>query len=140
SIDLLYLGEFKLRVNSKYFLMLVFILSSIASLFVAFHKELPHEKLSLTITRSLLLIVPFHAFIAVVLYNETKNKLLKLTVYSLSILLAINLVGFFVLGLSNGVHSIEGRINFPFLDSFYSGASLIAIINLILLYYLNRAW
>jgi hypothetical protein len=139
-IDLLYHGEFGFRINTKYFLMLLFVLSSIASLFVAFNKGLPESTLLLTLTKSLLLIVPFHSFIVVVLYNDKKDNLLRLTLYSLSFLLAINLIGFFVLGLSNGVHSIEGRINFPFLDSFYSGASLLAIINLILLYFLKRTW
>ncbi len=140
SIDLLYYGEFGLRINAKYFLMLVFIVSSIASLFVALHKNLPESTLLLTVTKSLLLIVPFHSFIMVWLYNDAKDSLLRLTLYSLSLLLAINLFGFFILGLSNGVHSIEGRINFPFLDGFYSGASLLAIINLFLLYFLKRTW
>jgi hypothetical protein len=57
---------------------------------------------------------------------------------SLTILLAINLMGFYLFGLTNEVHSIEGRINFPFLDGFYSGACLLAIINLLLVYYLKQ--
>jgi hypothetical protein len=36
--------------------------------------------------------------------------------------------------MSNEVHNIEGRVNFPFLDGLYSGACLLAIINLMLLY------
>ena len=139
-IDLLYQREFKSRLNGYYFFMLLFILSSAASLFIALGKGLPEATLTLTITKSLLLIVPFHSFLMVILYNEKKGSLLKLTLLSLSLLLAINLVGFFVLRLSNGVHSIEGRLNFPFLDGFYSGASLLAIINLMLLYYLQRTW
>jgi hypothetical protein len=115
-------------------------LSSIASLFVALHKGLPESGILLMSTKSLELIVPFNAFVVFIIYNYEKKNLLWLTLLSLSLLLIINLIGFFILHLSNEVHSIEGRINFPFLDSFYSGASLLAIINLILLYYLKRTW
>lgn len=139
-IDLLYSGEFEVRLNVNYFFMLLFILSSIASFFIALSKGLPEANLIMTLTKSLLIIVPFHSFLMVLLYNEQRGSLLRLTLFSLSFLLAINLVGFFALGLTNGVHSIEGRLNFPFLDGFYSGAGLLAIINLMLLYYLKRSW
>jgi O-antigen ligase len=48
------------------------------------------------------------------------------------------LIGFYGLGLSNAVHSIEGRVNFPFLEGFYSGACLLAILNLMLIYYMSK--
>jgi hypothetical protein len=139
-IDLMYQREFVFRLNAKYFLMLLFLLSSIASLFVALNKGLPESNFGLLITKSLLLIVPFHSFLVLILYNNNRGNLLRLLLSSLSLLLIINLIGFYVLGMSNGVHSIDGRINFPFLDGFYSGASLLAIINLILLYFMQRAW
>jgi hypothetical protein len=120
--------------------MLVFILSSIASLFIALNKGLPEADFTRMLTKSMLLIVPFHSFLVFVLYNQRNEYLLRLTLLSLSLLLAINVVGFFALGLSNEVHSIEGRLNFPFLGGFYNGASLIAIINIMLLYYLQRTW
>lgn len=139
-IDLLYRGEFRVRINKYYYLMLVFILSSVASLFISLYKGMPEMTLSMTIVKSILLIVPFHAFLVVVLYNEVKGGLLRLTLLSLSMLLAINVAAYFGLGMSNATHSIEGRLNFPFLDGFYSGAGLLAIINLLLLYYLQRTW
>lgn len=139
-IDLLYKNEFRIRLNGHYWFMLIFILSSIASLFIALGKGLPEASLIQTVTKSILLLVPFHAFLIIVLYNEEKENMVRLTLISLSVLLFINLVGFFGLGLSNAGHSIEGRLNFPFLDGFYSGASLLAIINLILLHYLKRNW
>src|SRR5258708_1225524 len=36
------------------------------------------------------------------------------------------------------MHSIEGRLNFPFLDGFYSGACLLTILNLMLIYYMSK--
>jgi hypothetical protein len=139
-IDLLYSGEFKVRLNLNYYLMLTFLLGTIASFFIALSKGLPDATFIMTAAKTVLLIVPFHAFIIVLLYNERIGSFLRLTLLSLSLLLAINLIGFFAFGLSNGLHSIEGRLNFPFLDGFYSGASLLAIINLMLLFYLKRSW
>lgn len=139
TIDLLYKREFSLRINRVYVVMLLYIISSVVSLFVALYNGLPESSLRLIIGRSLLMIIPFHAFIVVLLYNgNEEHKLVKLTAVSLSLLLAINVIGYFVLGLINPVHSIEGRFSMPFIESFYSGANLLAIINLILIYYLMR--
>jgi len=121
--------------------MLLFVLSSASSLFIALNKGLPEATMILTFTKSLAIIIPFHAFLIVVFYNNAaREKLLQVILISLSFLLAINLVGYFALGLANETHSLEGRLNFPFLGGFYSGASLLAIINLLLLYYLKRHW
>ena len=78
-----------------------------------------------------------NAFVIVALYNR-ENRLPKLTFISLSLLLFINLIGFYGLGLSNEAHSIEGRLNFPFLDGFYSGACVLSILNLMLIYYMSK--
>lgn len=140
-IEIMYNGGFNTRLNKYYYFMLLFVLSSAGSLFIALNKGLPEATTILTITKSFLVIIPFHAFLIVVLYNNTARKdLLQLLLTSLSFLLVINLVGYFVLGLANETHSLEGRLNFPFLGGFYSGASLLAIINLLLLYYLKRNW
>lgn len=139
-IDILYRKQFSIRLNINYVLMLIFIVSSAASLFIALGKGLPEASFRLTITKCLLLVIPFHAYLVFVLYNQQKESLLRLTLQSLSLLLVINLVGYFGLGISNEVHSIDGRLNFPFLGGFYNGASLLAIINLLLIYYLQRLW
>lgn len=140
-IEVLYSGGFTVRLNKYYLLMLSFVLSSAGSLFVALNKGLPEATMMLTVTKSLLIIVPFHAFLIVVLYNNAnRGSLLKLVIISLSFLLLINLLGYFGLGLANETHSLEGRLNFPFLGGIYSGASLLAIINLLLLFYLKRKW
>jgi len=139
-LDLVYSGEFNIRLNSNYYLMLIFLLGTIASFFIALAKGLPDATFIMTAAKAVLLIVPFHAFVIVFLYNERKGSFLQLTLLSLSLLLIINLAGFFVMGLSNALHSIDGRLNFPFLDGFYSGASLLAIINLMLLFNLKRSW
>src|SRR5690606_37983720 len=88
----------------------------------------------------LLVLVPFHSFIVVYLYNHNSKTFFKKIFATLSLFLFINVVGFFGLGLQNQVHSIEGRINFPFIEAFYSGASLVAILSLMTLYLLIRSW
>lgn len=140
-IDLIYKGEFQFRLNSTYGWMTLYLISSAASLFIAAAKGLPDPTFIMMFGKTVLIFLPFQAFIIVSLYNEKKKDfLVRLSLISLSLLLFFNLLGFFGLGLTNGVHSIEGRLNFPFLDGFYSGACLLAIINFLLLYYLKKNW
>jgi hypothetical protein len=120
--------------------MNLFILSSIVSLFIALQNGLPDTNLRLTIVRSVLLLTPFNAFVITALYLNDGSDFFKWTLVSLSVLVAINLIGYYGLGLINLTHSIEGRLSFPFLDAFYSGANVLAIINLMLLFYLRKAW
>jgi hypothetical protein len=140
-IDLLYRRKFEIRVNFYYGIMMLFLVSTIVSLFIALNQGLPEATMLIMATKGIMIIVPFHAFIFVVLYNsDDEGRLVKLTLKGLSYLLAINLVGFFGLHLTNEVHSLEGRINFPFLDGLYSGACLLAIINLLLLKFIRDPW
>jgi len=140
-IDLLYKNEVKLKINWIYFLVVVMQLTGVVSLLIALSKNMPALNFLGVSTRSILLIVPFQAFIVVFLYNEKhKETFAKLTFNSWSLLLLINVIGYFGLGLSNEVHSIEGRITFPFLDGFYTGASLLAILNLMLLFYIRKSF
>ena len=140
-VDLIYKREFRIRINSIYIWMTVYLLSSAASMFIASARGLPDPSFTIMLGKMVLIFLPFQAFIIVLLYNEKqKDFLSELTLIGLSLLLFFNLVGFFGLGLTNGVHSIEGRLNFPFLDGFYSGACLLAIINFLLLYYLRKNW
>jgi O-Antigen ligase len=140
-IDLVYFRNVEIRVNWFYYLFLLFQLTCVASLFIALGKNLPSTNALGTWTRSILGLVPFQAFVIFFLYNEKhKQNLVRLTFLSFSILLFINLIGYFVLGMSNAIHSIEGRFNFPFLDGFYSGACLIAIMNLMLLSFIKKSF
>ncbi len=141
AIDLAYKNEVKLRINWIYFLVVVMQLTCVVSLLISLSKNMPGLNMLGVVTKSVLLLVPFQAFVVVFLYNDKhKENFAKLTFNSWSLLLLINVVGFFGLGLSNEVHSIEGRVAFPFLDSFYSGASLVAILNLMLLFYIKKSW
>jgi hypothetical protein len=134
-IDLIYRREITFRLNKVYLAMLVYILTVIASLYIGHFRGLPESNTTMITIRALLLLLPFHSFIAFTLYNDGhEDELPMLLIKGLSALLFVNLVGYFVLGLSNAQHSIEGRLNMPFLDGFYSGASVLAILNLLIAY------
>lgn len=140
GVDLLYKKQFTLRVNGLFVLMILFQLSSIAAYIVALNKNAPFLSGLHSITRSAVILFPFYAFIAVCLYNEKdRSKIVSLTFRGLNILLLINLIGYFVFGLENGTHSIEGRLSLPFIDGMYSGACVIAVINLMVFYYMRQA-
>jgi hypothetical protein len=120
--------------------MVLFQLSSVAAYIVALNKNAPFLSELHTITRSAIILFPFYAFVAVCLYNEKdRSRIVNLTFKGLNILLLINLIGFFVFGLENGTHSIEGRLSLPFIDGMYSGACVIAVINLMVFYYMRQA-
>ena len=141
GIDILYKKEFQVRVNRYYLLAWLYLITCIVSLFRALNNHLPEDTLTITLAKCVLLIAPLNAFIIVALYNsDQEDRLPKLTFISLSLLLLINLMGFYGLKLSNEIHSIEGRVNFPFLDGFYSGACVLAILNLMLIYYMSKCW
>lgn len=138
-IDILYKKEFQPRINAYYFLSWLYLLTCIVSVFRALYAGLPEDNLAITIVKSIVFVTPINAFIIVVLYNDDLvERITRLTFLSLSLLLLINLFGFFVLKLSNELHSIEDRLNFPFLDGFYSGACVLTILNLMLIYYMRK--
>ena len=137
-LDILYKSKVSVRINGTYFLMLLFLLSSVGSLFVSYYKGLPETTWLLTVTKAILVLAPIHSFLAVAIYNEERKDFPRLLLLGFSALLFFNLVGLFGFGLVNETHSIEGRINFPFLDGFYSAAGLLSIINILLMFYLRN--
>ena len=136
-IDILYKKEFRIRANRYYLLAWLYLITCVVSLFRALNNHLPEDNLTITVAKCVLLVAPLNAFVIVALYNP-ENRLPRLTFISLSLLLCINLIGFYGLGLSNETHSIEGRVNFPFLDGFYSGACVLSILSLMLIYYMSK--
>jgi hypothetical protein len=134
-IDLIYRREIRFRLNWWYVAMLAYIATTAGSLFIAYFKGLPESNLGMITVRSFLLLLPFHSFIAFTLYNDQHTEEIPfILIKALSALLFINLFGYFAMGLANAQHSIEGRLNMPFLDGFYSGASILAVLNLLIAY------
>ena len=138
-IDSLYKRSLNFGGGSLYLIATLLLLLCCYSLYVAYKNQIPFYSRWVMIGNIALTIIPYNAFIPVLLYNGTDvKKVIRLTFVGISILLMLNLVGFYGLGIANAVHSIEGRINFPFIDSFYSGSALAIVISLMLLFYMKR--
>jgi hypothetical protein len=137
-LDALYRKGLPLRTNRYYAFTWLYLITCVISLFRALFNGLPEDNMMITVAKCFLLVVPVNAFMIVAYYNTQAGRVPILTFISLSLLLLLNLIGYFGLGLSNELHSIEGRLNFPFLDGFYSGACVLAILNLMLISYMFR--
>jgi hypothetical protein len=139
-VDLVYQRDLKIRVNWVYVLALIFQLAGVVSLFVSLSKNMTSLNMIHNLTRSISLLVPFQSYVIVLLYNEKhRENFVRLTFWSFTCLLLINLLGYYGLGLTNATHSIEGRLAMPFLDGFYSGACLLAILNLMILSFIKKS-
>jgi hypothetical protein len=141
-LDVLYKRKFTSRINGLYYIVLLFLLSGVASLVISLYKGLPDITVATVFGRSLLVFLPFHAFVVVYVYNARSKEdfIPKLTFISLSIFLLVNLFGYYALGLSNQGHSLEGRVNLPFFGGLYSAASVLVMMNLMLVWYMRRVW
>jgi hypothetical protein len=139
-IDLAYKRVVRIKVNGLYFLTMALQLTCVVSLFVSLSNNLPSMNMIDVVTKSILLVLPFQSFIVVFLYNEKqKNSFVNMTFLSWSILLLMNVIGFFGFGIGNETNGIPGRITFPFLDSFYSAACLVAMLNLMILAFIKKS-
>jgi hypothetical protein len=141
-LDILYKGKVGSKVNGIYYLVLLYLLSGVASLVISLNKGLPDITVFTVFGRSLLVLLPFPAFVVVYKYNRrSKEDLIpKLTLISLSAFFLVNLFGYYVLGLTNQGHNLEGRVNLPFFGGLYSAASMLVMMNLMLVWYMRKVW
>ncbi len=85
-IDLVYKSDIKIKVNWVYVLVVLFQLTCIAALFVSLSKNMPSMNMIGNVTKSILLLVPFQAFVIVFLYNENhRENFVKLTFWSFTL-------------------------------------------------------
>lgn len=140
-LDILYGGRFNGKINRLYYIALLFVLSGIASLFVSLFRGLPGLKILNVIGISLLVFFSFHAFLVVYLYNiKSRAELLpRLLFMSLTALLIVNLLGY-AAGMTNQGHNLEGRVNLPFFGGLYTAASVLAMVNLMLVWKMRKVW
>src|SRR5690606_18502889 len=140
-LDVMYGGRVRVRVDNLYPYMLVYIISGVWSLFYSLHRGLRDITLFTVIGRSLLVALPFHAFLVVYAYNERRQDdfMPKMIFYSLTLLLFVNILGYGA-GLSNQGHNIEGRVNLPFFGGLYSAASVLVVMSLMLIWRMRKVW
>lgn len=140
-LDILYGGRFTGKIDRLYYVALLYVLSGIASLLVSWFKGLPDLSISSIVGRSLIIFLPLHAFVVVYLYNvkSRENYLPKLLFLSLTALFIVNLLGY-AAGMTNQGHSLEGRVNLPFFGGLYTAASILVMMNLMLIWKMRNVW
>ncbi len=138
GIDLIYRGRVVPMVNRVYWIGMLFIVSLIASMWVALGKGLPGLSTVNVLAISLQFIVPFNAAVVLQVYNRNNDdfSLARLLFQGLVILMVVNFIGYGA-GLTNRLHGFPGRINLPFTMGIYSTAHLVAFLNLVLLFYIR---
>ncbi|MBX2977857.1 MAG: O-antigen ligase family protein [Flavobacteriales bacterium] len=138
GLDVLYRGRVTPMVNRVYGVAMLFILSLVASMWVAFAKGFPGLNMLNTTSLSVMFIVPFNAAVVVQVYNRGNENFdfAWLVLKGLAFFILLNLIGYGA-GLRNLVHGFEGRINLPFMRGIYDASHVMSVVNLMLLFYLR---
>ena len=145
-IDILYKRDFQVKVRgAMYWWMMAYIFSVIASSFVSLYKGAPSVVVTITTATgsSLLYLTIFHAFIIVFLYNgdNSHEVVPRLTVISIGILLLINVIAYYVFGISSGESYYEGRRDdYPFFKGAFEAGSMAAIACLLVAWSITKVW
>ncbi|MCG8307617.1 MAG: hypothetical protein MI975_09520 [Cytophagales bacterium] len=122
--------------NGYHLIFLLFITTSIIALFVSYKRGYPDLSITVVFLRSLRIFTIFLSFVIFAHYNKDDRFIIVNILFkSLVLLLGINIIGYYGLGLTAPFRQIEGRINFPFSGGVY-GANMI-IIPLIFLTFSN---
>lgn len=137
-VDRMYQGPTEKVLNRKFTVGFLFTLSIAWSMWVALFKSFPGLNAVNTASTSVMLIAPFLASVVVHLYNRANDgfDFAWLVFKGLSFLIVLNLLGY-AAGYRNLVHGFPGRINIPFAMGLYDASHLMAILNLMLLFYLK---
>ena len=137
AIDSLYRKRFTVKINSKYFVFLLFILSAMVARFAAMSGGVPGFDLLKTITGGLLFLIPIHGYLIWNIYNVEHDDFdpVRLFIIAMSIFLVVNLLAVGV-GIESKSHSFEGRIALPFAGGIYDGGNMLAVFSIMIFPYL----
>lgn len=137
-LDLVAQRRMRVMVNRKYWWGLLFLLSLIASMWKALDERFPGATAANTIAYSVMFLAPFHASIIVHIRNRDQEgfDFARMVLTSLCLFLLVNLMGV-AAGMHNVLHNIEGRLNLPFVLGIYDAAHMLAMINLMLLFFMK---
>lgn len=136
--DLIAQRQVRNMVNRKYWWGLLFLISLIASMWKALAEHFPGATPANTIAYTVMFLAPFHASIIVHIRNRDQDDFdfARMVLTSLCLFLLINLLGV-AAGMHNVLHNIEGRLNMPFVLGIYDAAHMLAMINLMLLFFMK---
>ncbi|HQW06888.1 MAG: O-antigen ligase family protein [Flavobacteriales bacterium] len=136
--DLIRGRKVRVMVGRLYWIALLFLLSLVAAMWKALSEHFPGASVANTVAYSILFLAPFHGSIIVHIRNRDAEDFdfAKLVLKGMATLILLNVLGV-AAGISNVLHNIEGRINLPFMLGIYSSAHLLAMTNLILMFYMK---
>ncbi|MCB0791120.1 MAG: O-antigen ligase family protein [Flavobacteriales bacterium] len=137
-VDLVYRNRFSAKVNRVYLYGMLSIISLVASMIVALRNGIPGVNPVNATSMCVMFLVPFNATVVLHVYNRANDDFdfARLMLDGIGLLLLANLAGF-AAGIGNLVHHFEGRVNLPFMFGIYDGAHLVALMNLMLLFYIR---
>ncbi len=136
--DLIQRRQVRTMVTKVYWVALAFLLMLVASMWKALSQGFPGASPVNTLAYSIMFLAPFHGAIIVHIRNRDAEDFdfARLVLKGMAVLIFINLLGV-AAGMQNVLHNIEGRINVPFMLGIYSTAHLLAMTNLMLLFYMK---
>lgn len=137
-LDLIAQRQVRNMVTRRYWWGLLFLISLIASMWKALAEHFPGATMANTVAYTIMFLAPYHAAIIVHVRNRDQDDFdfARMVLLGLVSFLLINLLGVAV-GMRNVLHHIEGRLNLPFVLGIYDAAHLLAMINLMLLFYMK---
>ena len=138
AVDAVYRKRIGNMLSGTYWLCMLYIGSLMASMFVGLRGGIPGLNSGNVLLSCLLFAAPFNAAVVVQFYHRDDDhfSFSTLLLKSLGLLIAINVLGY-VAGIRSFGHSFEGRANFPFIRGIYTGAHVLSIISLMLLFHLR---
>ncbi len=139
TIDTIYENRIVTNFTKVHFVFLLFLCTAAIAQFIAFKKGYPNLSMAVTISRILQLFTIYISFLIFNYYNKNDNKIQYTVLFtSLSVLLLLNVVGYFGIGLAAPFREIDGRINFPFSGGVYGANNIIIPLIFLLFYYLKK--
>ncbi|MBK8500547.1 MAG: hypothetical protein IPL52_17435 [Flavobacteriales bacterium] len=137
-IDALYRQRVGNLLTRTWWLCMAYMASLVVSMFVALGHGIPGVQSGNVLLSCLIFLMPFTAAIVVNFYNRENAdfNFSRLLFLGLGALLAINILGFLA-GVQSAGHSFEGRANFPYIRGIYTGAHVLAVFALMLLFKLR---
>jgi len=135
-LDLLYRGGFTPLINGTFWICTAAVFSAAFSLLLGLHYHSPVLKPINAAVMFVQFTTPFFASVIVQVYNRARDDFdwAAMILKGLLLLEGLNILGM-AGGLHNKLHSFEGRASFPFVLGIYEAAHLLALINLMLLFY-----
>ncbi len=137
-LDALYRKRLGNLLTGTWWLCMAYIGTLVFSMFVALEGGIPGVQTGNMLLSCLIFFAPFAAAVVVNFYNrdDPDFNFSRMLFIGLGALLAINMLGFLA-GVQSAGHSFEGRANFPYIRGIYTGAHVLAVFCLMLLFKLR---